>query len=321
MIAKSGDRLLDDEALAAMKTELVAQAFLVTPNIPEAEALTNIEVRTDEDRKEAARRIVEMGASAVVIKGGHLPSDDITDLLLHEGEFVEFRQPRVRGPPYARHGMHVRRGDHVSSGEGPRPARGSPGRAAVCRRGDSPRAGTRSRARTAGALLQVQRSKFEVIARNRTCSVAILNCMPLIAVTPAALDLQALTQEVTGSRAGDGAVASFIGLVRDHNQGRRVSFLDYEAYEPLAVRALGRIADESRPGVARHASWRASPDGPHRDRRSERHHRGGVASSRQRVCRVPVHDRANQADRPHLEARALRGRRRLAGGRHSGSRR
>jgi molybdopterin synthase catalytic subunit len=45
---------------------------------------------------------------------------------------------------------------------------------------------------------------------------------------------------------GDGAVATFIGLVRDHNQGRRVRFLEYEAYEPLALRALNRIVDESR---------------------------------------------------------------------------
>ena len=97
MVAKSGDRLLDEDAIAAMKTELVAQAFLVTPNIPEAEALANIEIRTVDDRKEAARRIVDMGASAVVIKGGHLPSDNITDLLLHEGEFVEFSHVRVPG--------------------------------------------------------------------------------------------------------------------------------------------------------------------------------------------------------------------------------
>ena len=68
--------------------------------------------------------------------------------------------------------------------------------------------------------------------------------LPLIAVGPAALDLQALTQAVSTAREGDGAVASFIGLVRNHNQGRQVSFLDYEAYEPLAVRALTRIADE-----------------------------------------------------------------------------
>jgi len=70
--------------------------------------------------------------------------------------------------------------------------------------------------------------------------------LPPVAVAPGVLDLQALTQAVAGSRAGDGAIASFVGLVRDHNQGRRVSFLDYDAYEPLAVRALGRIVDEVR---------------------------------------------------------------------------
>jgi len=97
MVAKSGDRLLDDEALSAMKAELLGRAFLVTPNIPEAEALTGMTIRTEEDRKEAARRIVRMGATAVVIKGGHLPSDEISDLLLHENEFVEFRLARVPG--------------------------------------------------------------------------------------------------------------------------------------------------------------------------------------------------------------------------------
>ena len=97
MIAKSGDRLLDDEALAAMKTELIRQAFLVTPNIPEAEALTGVTIQTEADREEAAQRIVKLGATAVVIKGGHLPSDDISDLLLYEGEFIEFRQPRMPG--------------------------------------------------------------------------------------------------------------------------------------------------------------------------------------------------------------------------------
>jgi molybdopterin synthase catalytic subunit len=68
--------------------------------------------------------------------------------------------------------------------------------------------------------------------------------VPLVAVVPDVLDLAALTAQVVSSRTGDGAVASFVGLVRDHNQGRRVSFLDYEAYEPLAVRALDRIVSE-----------------------------------------------------------------------------
>jgi molybdopterin synthase catalytic subunit len=69
---------------------------------------------------------------------------------------------------------------------------------------------------------------------------------PLIDVTDAVLDLAALTAAVTVSGAGDGAVTCFSGLVRDHNQGRRVSFLEYEAYVPLAVRGLERIAAEVR---------------------------------------------------------------------------
>ena len=73
-----------------------------------------------------------------------------------------------------------------------------------------------------------------------------MNAMAAVAVTPSPLDLQALLQEITGSSTGDGAVTSFIGLVREQNQGRRVSYLEYEAYEPLAVRALHRILDEAR---------------------------------------------------------------------------
>jgi hydroxymethylpyrimidine/phosphomethylpyrimidine kinase len=97
MIAKSGDRLIDEEAVGAMKTELLRQAFLVTPNIPEAEVLTGITIRTDQDRREAARRIASLGVTAVVIKGGHLPSEDIVDLLYEHGEVVEFRHARVPG--------------------------------------------------------------------------------------------------------------------------------------------------------------------------------------------------------------------------------
>ncbi len=69
---------------------------------------------------------------------------------------------------------------------------------------------------------------------------------PLVALTSEPLDLQALIAAVGGQEHGDGAIATFIGLVRDHNQGRRVSYLEYEAYEPLAVKALQRIVDEAR---------------------------------------------------------------------------
>src|SRR5688500_5704690 len=69
MIAKSGDRLLDDSALTAMKAALLPCAFVVTPNIPEAEALAGLRITTDGDRREAARRILALGPTAVIVKG------------------------------------------------------------------------------------------------------------------------------------------------------------------------------------------------------------------------------------------------------------
>ena len=95
MVAKSGDRLIDDEALGAFRTELLSHAYLVTPNIAEAEALAGMTITSDEDRREAARRIAASGASAVLIKGGHFPTPDISDLLFDRHEFIEFRHARV----------------------------------------------------------------------------------------------------------------------------------------------------------------------------------------------------------------------------------
>jgi hydroxymethylpyrimidine/phosphomethylpyrimidine kinase len=97
MIAKSGDRLVDEEAVGAMRSELLRRAFVVTPNIPEAETLAEMAIRTDADRQEAARRIFRLGASAVIIKGGHLRSRDIVDLLYDGHRFQEFRGARIEG--------------------------------------------------------------------------------------------------------------------------------------------------------------------------------------------------------------------------------
>jgi molybdopterin synthase catalytic subunit len=85
---------------------------------------------------------------------------------------------------------------------------------------------------------------------------------PLVAITREALDLPALTRALEGDGTGDGAVTAFAGLVRNSNQGRQVSFLDYEAYEPLAIRALNRIVDEAREAwpdarlAVHHRIWR-----------------------------------------------------------------
>ena len=97
MVAKSGDRLLDEEAVHALRWTLVRLARVVTPNIPEAEILAKMTVRTRDDMREAARRIATLKPAAVVIKGGHLPGSEIVDLLLDNGEFTEFRGPRVEG--------------------------------------------------------------------------------------------------------------------------------------------------------------------------------------------------------------------------------
>lgn len=78
-----------------------------------------------------------------------------------------------------------------------------------------------------------------------------------MAVSAAPLDLAELTAAVTADTTADGAVTSFAGLVRQENQGRRVSYLDYEAYEPLAVRALERICAEVR------TAWPAARVGVH----------------------------------------------------------
>jgi len=71
--------------------------------------------------------------------------------------------------------------------------------------------------------------------------------LPAVAVTPEVLNLEGLVRLVTSEAPGaDGAVATFLGLVRAHNQGRQVEHLVYEAYDALAVKALARIVDESR---------------------------------------------------------------------------
>jgi hydroxymethylpyrimidine/phosphomethylpyrimidine kinase len=95
MIAKSGDRLLADEALRAVRERLVPLALVLTPNHPEAEVLVGGPIEGDAAVRAAATRIVEMGARWVVMKSGHRPGPELVDLL-HDGrEFWEFRSPRI----------------------------------------------------------------------------------------------------------------------------------------------------------------------------------------------------------------------------------
>ncbi len=96
MIAKGGDRLLEDEAVAALKSELLRRALVVTPNVGEAEVLAGMRVGSIEDAREAARRILALGPRAVVVKGGHLPGPEAVDLFYDGRTFREFTAPRMQ---------------------------------------------------------------------------------------------------------------------------------------------------------------------------------------------------------------------------------
>lgn len=94
MISKHGAPLLAPDAAEAMRRHLVPQAFLVTPNLHEAAALAGREVRDLAAARDAARAIADLGAQAVLVKGGHLEGPPI-DVLWHRGEVLELGAERV----------------------------------------------------------------------------------------------------------------------------------------------------------------------------------------------------------------------------------
>ena len=98
MVAKGGDRLLREEAVEALRCVLVPLASVVTPNVPEAEVLTGLEIGSVEDLKAAARLLVdEMGAISAVVKGGHIDGP-ATDVLYDGSDFVTFTSERIDTP-------------------------------------------------------------------------------------------------------------------------------------------------------------------------------------------------------------------------------
>jgi hydroxymethylpyrimidine/phosphomethylpyrimidine kinase len=95
MVSKSGARLLSKPALASLKRDLLPRCDLVTPNLPEAEALAGMRVATDSDRRVAAGVIADLGARAVLLKGGHRRGAEVRDLLFDGRFFTEFVAPRI----------------------------------------------------------------------------------------------------------------------------------------------------------------------------------------------------------------------------------
>ena len=95
MIAKGGDRLLEQEAVDAIRTKLLPLARVVTPNVPEAEELAGMRIHSVDDMRAAGQRILELGPSVVLVKGGHLEGPESIDLACTRDEVHEFRSPRI----------------------------------------------------------------------------------------------------------------------------------------------------------------------------------------------------------------------------------
>lgn len=106
MVATSGDRLLEPDAERALRDRLLPLCDVVTPNAPEASVLTGLSVRTEDDLARAGERLVELGAGAALVKGGHLGSGrrsdpgsragaPLTDVLVTDGGIATFQHERV----------------------------------------------------------------------------------------------------------------------------------------------------------------------------------------------------------------------------------
>ncbi len=94
MVAKGGARLIGDDALEGLFSDLLPLALVVTPNVPEAEVLAGMTISSPSDMKEAARKIHLLGVSNVIVKGGHLPGE-ARDILFDGSDYFEFSSERI----------------------------------------------------------------------------------------------------------------------------------------------------------------------------------------------------------------------------------
>ncbi|HET9835501.1 MAG TPA: bifunctional hydroxymethylpyrimidine kinase/phosphomethylpyrimidine kinase, partial [Rhodanobacteraceae bacterium] len=96
MIATSGARLLDRDAVRVLRDELIPLADVLTPNLPEAEALLGCRIANARDAGRAARAVLELGAAAVLLKGGHARGREVVDLYADARGMLEFRHSRLK---------------------------------------------------------------------------------------------------------------------------------------------------------------------------------------------------------------------------------
>ena len=96
MVAKGGTKLINDYAIKLLKNKLIQTVSLITPNIPEAEILTNTKIKCKEDMIFAAHKLIEIGASNVLIKGGHLTSKTVEDIFVSKSDIKIFNSKRYK---------------------------------------------------------------------------------------------------------------------------------------------------------------------------------------------------------------------------------
>lgn len=96
MIAQSGDPLIEDSAVEAVRESMLPIATIITPNLPEAERLTGMTITCVEDMVKAAKELQQLNCKAVLVKGGHLETGDmVTDVLLMDGDIILFEDSRI----------------------------------------------------------------------------------------------------------------------------------------------------------------------------------------------------------------------------------
>ena len=96
MFAKGGANLINSSAIKTLKLKLIKQTFLITPNIPEAEALSGIKINTLDDAKTAGKILLKLGTKNVLIKGGHQNSKLVKDVYLNRREMIVFKNKRIK---------------------------------------------------------------------------------------------------------------------------------------------------------------------------------------------------------------------------------
>ena len=96
MVAKSGTKLINQSAIESLKNRLIKKTYLITPNIPEAEILTNKKIRSTEEMIDAASTLLNLGAKNILLKGGHQNSYLVKDIFLNKTEIKVFKNKKVQ---------------------------------------------------------------------------------------------------------------------------------------------------------------------------------------------------------------------------------